>query len=98
MSTAPPLLNTFGILMVLLTLSGVLPEVPHQLELMLASAAFMATGFTLRHSLWPHVLIGTGFLSLSLLPYPPLLRALSVGLACGCAAVVLVRVLERRRA
>lgn len=98
MSTAPPLINTFGMLTVALTLSGVLPDVPHQLKLLLASVAFAVTGFTLRHRLWPHVLMGTGFLSLSLLPYPPLLRALFVGVACGCAAVVLVRVLERRRA
>lgn len=98
MSIAPPVINSFGMLTVALTLSGVLPDVPHQLELLLASIAFAATGFTLRHRLWPHALMGTGFLSLSLLPYPPLLRALFVGVACGCVAVVLVRVLERRRA
>ena len=80
-----------------LTLSGSLPDVPHNLELLLAFSAFVATGFTLRHALWPHLLMGTGFLSLSLLPYPPLLRALLVGLSCGCGAVVLSRVLEHRR-
>ncbi|WP_230294333.1 hypothetical protein [Deinococcus sp. 6GRE01] len=40
------------------------------------------------------VLMSTEILSLSLLPDPPLPRALLY----GCAAVVLARVLERRRA
>ena len=54
-----PLLNTFGILIVILILLGILPDVPHQLEFLLASVAFTATGFTLRHRLWPHMLMGS---------------------------------------
>lgn len=42
--------------------------------------------------------MSTEILSLSLPPDTPLPRALRVGLASGRAAVVLVRVLERRRA